>query len=899
MPNDPGSRHRILWAKSATQGPGHSLLGHLIDVGLAAEKLLSESRVAYALVSFAEDLRISVEDARRLIVILVALHDLGKAIPPFQAKWKPGAPEEAFARPVDDVPHGRASAILLNIWLRELGVPGRVARILAHAVGVHHGVLFGAGFEDGVSERSLGEERAPWPSWRGALIQDVIAAFGPLPQLDRQRAPLRAKSWAWLAGLTAVADWIGSGLPHRETITNLEAYVAERRQDLDLRLEEIGWPADEDWWQAPDQPKQIASWFSTQDRTFEPRPLQEVVEQLLTEDPDDQQPKLWIVEAPMGEGKTEAAFFTIVRSPKARGAYVAMPTQATSDALYGRLASFVERHRRRPVQIALAHGGAQLVQAGAASRAQPSPAAGVDDDLEAPIDPEGVEAHATQATWLSTNRRELLAELGVGTGDQALLGVLPTRHHFVRLWALSGKVVVFDEVHAYETYTEGLIVELLRWLAAMGSTVVLMSATLPEGSRQQLVAAYQEGAGWLAEPPPQAAYPRVTVATSKGVDVRSFSGTRHMQVDTRPAPHAIEELGPHVLELYERGGAVGVVVNQVGRAQDLYAWCRAHEIPALLLHGRMPLKQRKELESELLLRFGPESKGERHGLVIATQVVEQSLDVDFDVLVSDLAPIDLILQRVGREHRHDRKQRGAHGVPVLYVAGLGGPTHEGPEPEALTSVYDPYLLWRSWAVLNQAELIDLPGDIDAWVQLVYGERAMDALVSFEETVSMDAQRYEVRRQMHAMSADQWKVGSPSLPAADVWTCGVSDDEERRPGLVRAPTRLGEPSVSVVPVFARGRCWHLPEDAGSIAIGGGRGTAAWGAIAAGYQVRISRRGLVQQLLDVPRPAWWLKLGLLRYLVPLVLDEEGRSTLDPRVRLDPELGLIYPSREEKEA
>lgn len=894
QPVGPTGRYRFLWAKSATEGPGHSLLGHLLDVGLAAERLLGDIRAVRALHAFAGDLGLGFEDAKRLVLILIALHDLGKAIPPFQAKWAPGAPEEAFVRVVADIPHGRAGAILLNVWLRELGTSRKVARALAHAVGVHHGVLFDAGFDKEMSydPRSLGEEPGPWPRWRTQLCDDVIAAFGPMPLVDGQRAYPRAKSWAWLAGLTTVADWIGSGLPHRPPVDEVQTYLRDRRRDLDAYWKEIGWPEDSDWWQAPGRPEQIASWFSTQDRPFSPRALQRAMQEALGEVAEADQSTLWIVEAPMGEGKTEAAFFSMVRSGQARGAYIALPTQATSDALHARLEAFVRRHQRRPVEIALAHGGARFRPAHGGPTDRQGPVSVENGDRDVPTDAEGEEAEAVRSLWFSSGRRELLAELGVGTGDQALLSVLPARHHFVRLLALGGKTVVFDEVHAYEAYTEGLIVELVRWLAAMRSTVVLMSATLPEETRQKLAAAYQEGAGLPIGELPAATYPRVTSVGPKGIHVREFEGERPQSIALRPVSHSVDELGPLLLDLVGRGGAVGAVVNQVARAQALYAWCSDKGADVLLLHGRFPLAQRKEREAELLRRFGARSEGERRGLVIATQVVEQSLDVDFDVLVSDLAPVDLLLQRAGRLHRHDREARGGHGAPVLYVAGLGSSLADGPEAEALATVYHPHLLWRSWAILAEAKTIELPQDIDAWVQHVYGQGEMQPLAPFTQQVEAEAHAYEVRRQTAVLSALQWTVAKPFDAAIEAWTFGASDDEERKPGLVRAPTRLGEPSVTVVPVIRRGRRWHLPSEDGSVAIDGGQGAATWALRAIGHQMRVGRKSLLQKLLSAPRPAWWVKQKSLRFMVPLELTEEGRATVDSGVLLDPELGLVYP-------
>lgn len=152
----PFGRARTLWAKSSKTGPGHSLLGHLLDVGLVARHLVQDSRLEQAISGFAQDLRLEVEAAKRLLIILVALHDIGKASPAFQSKWPEGAPPEALQRRVADIPHGTISAIVLKDWLREKGMHSHEAETLAHATGVHHGVTLPTGLSATFSLESAG-----------------------------------------------------------------------------------------------------------------------------------------------------------------------------------------------------------------------------------------------------------------------------------------------------------------------------------------------------------------------------------------------------------------------------------------------------------------------------------------------------------------------------------------------------------------------------------------------------------------------------------------------------------------------------------------------------------------------------------------------------------------------
>lgn len=864
---------RHLWAKSGEVEGGHSLLAHLLDVGIVAEELLNR-RSRRETRFLADELGITPEDAARLVVILVALHDIGKATPCFQAKWPEGAPPEALSRRLVDVPHGRAGGILLAQWLRDMDVKSRLAVSLAHAVAIHHGQLLPkdfAGFGT-YDPRSLGEDEAPWRQWRSGIIADVVDAFGPLPGLAYKRS-LRGRNWALVAGLTSVADWIGSSLPHLGQVKDVESYVSARRPVAQARLDEISWPSERPWWRTPDSGNGFADWFGLR---FTPRPLQNAVSHLTS---GLEEPALIVVEAPMGEGKTEAAFYAMVQPHAEDGAYIALPTQATSDAMHERLRRFTDASRAREVDVALAHSTARQLSS---LRLPEAGAVRVD-----------IEAKATAESWFDSGRRELLAELGVGTVDQALLGALPTRHFFVRLWGLAGKVVVFDEVHAYDAYTEGLVAELVRWLSALGSSVVLMSATLPNTARTRLVEAYYEGRGSEAPSLPELTYPRALRAVADGVEGMSFSASNSSTVTLSSAPFDLPRLADELLGAVQTGAAVAAIVNNVGRAQELYRICKARHDDVTLVHARFPLSERKRREAEIVARFGPEGDpSERAGLVIATQVVEQSLDLDFDVLYSDLAPVDLLFQRAGRMHRHVRRGRPErYAAPTLHVCGLREDVGDGPAPEALDTVYHSFVVWRSWAALAGKTELRLPDDIDSLVQLVYSEEPLSALDPYIGEVEEAAAAYRVEQLAAEKAAEHWSLGSPRKPATDSWGEGGRDSDDWRAYQLRIPTRLGDDSVSVVPVEPNASGWGIRSSSAVLSSRTRRATPEFVEAAVTNQLRVSRKSLVAKVRNQELPRWWSNSGGLVRFWPLFIDEEGRALIDPNVRLDDELGLVY--------
>lgn len=871
-------RGRHLWAKSAQAGAGHSLLAHLLDVGLMAEAIL-EARGDDPIAIVSDELNLSLEEARRLMIVLVALHDIGKATPVFQRKWPAGAPAEALTTRADDIPHGRAGGILLREWLVERGVRRRLATSLANAVAIHHGQRLPQSFAspDTYDPRSIGEDTHPWRVWQAALLTDVEEAFGPLPQLTTKKY-LRGRSWALLAGLTSVADWLGSSLPHAGKVADTARYTAQRQEAVRERLAAVGWPLGDAWWREPTTGASFSDWFSTPAVPFQPRPLQAAVEEVMR---GASEPTLLLIEAPMGEGKTEAAFFSAVQPIGRSGTYVALPTQATSDAMHDRLTTFVEANRKRNIEVALAH---------AASRVPPLVAPGGEREAH----PEGIESQTEGEAWFSAGRRELLAELGAGTVDQALLAVLPVRHFFVRAWGLAGKVVVFDEVHAYDAYTGGLLAELLRWLAATRSSAVVMSATLPAATRMQLMAAYSEGLGRPAPELEAAPYPRLTLLSGSSVETRSFAASASTTVRLQSAPYDLLELAEELVKAAETGGAVACIVNTVDRAQRLYTICKERATDVTLLHGRFPLSERKRREAAVVQRFGPDGAPEtRAGIVVATQVVEQSLDLDFDVLYSDLAPIDLLLQRMGRMHRHAGRTRPtAFEEASLRIAGLESSTHEGPRDEALQTVYAEYLLWRSWAALAGKEQLSLPTDIDALVQLVYSETPLAPLVAFAAQVEAARREFITQNEERSRAAETWSLGAPLASSTESWGEAGRDVDDWREYALKVPTRLGDDTVTAIPLTLAGATVSVYRNGCSASHARGRRPSAeFVAAALGEQIRISRKSLVAALRAEELPAWWRNTGALKHTYPLFIDERGRASIDQAVRLDPELGVVY--------
>ncbi len=880
-----------LWAKTPKDGGAkwQPLILHLIDVAACADLILSREpkRTRQQLAAV---LGFPWVAARPWLLLLIACHDLGKGCPGFQCKWKNLSGLDVGPSPDTTVNHAFVSQIELRDLLLERGWPEETAKMAADAVGCHHGERASPAtlqdIEDNPFRRTLGKPE--WHRARKAIFEALIGVFAPgEPPV---KTTFSGPEFMLLAGLTSFADWIGSneaffsfGAP--EDCDDLASWFTNRReQNAEGALDLMGWLPRLPLTQSP---RAFAAVFG-----FAPRPLQHaMVDVLQTID----RPAILLVEAPMGEGKTEAALYAhleLQRRLGHRGLYVALPTKATGNAMFRRVLKFLrDLHYDRPIDLQLLHGGALLN----------------DDYQQLKLDGiydrrKGGEVRAGE--WFTNKKRALLSEYGVGTIDQALLTILPVRHQFVRLWGLANRVVIFDEIHAYDAYTGTLLLRLLRWLLALGSSVVLLSATLPPQIRRRLAELTD------ARPPDdEAKYPRLSVY-QPGEEVRSIGFeadperrlSLSIQATTANLPAIQAALDAHLTN----GGHALVLLNTVQRAQDLYQQYGVGELLLIdgepvgkrlpdgtdvyLFHARFPAEARQRREDVILKLFGPPDNGEsgeRSGkkILIATQVAEQSLDLDFDLIATDLAPIDLLLQRAGRLWRHKRSVRPL-AAPILVVAGLeeDPPTSFG-KPLWWNAVYREDVLLRTRSLLRGKTTLQLPNEIESLVAAVYEE---------ETQVEESLEARLDRAMQDALGTEYAQIGAANqiiigLPDDASWKTGARftlyDDDE--PGVhtsLKVRTRLGEDSVVAIPL------WEY-DDYNAVSTPDFAQAKAWFQRA----MNLARKGVVKRLQAKGVPEGWRQSALLRNAYPLELDAEARWIEDSRVQLSDELGLVYHQKE----
>jgi CRISPR-associated endonuclease/helicase Cas3 len=780
----------------------HPLPFHMLDCAAVCIEMLERDRFLTRRLALAAGL--TEEEIRGFLPYLVALHDLGKFADGFQWLRADIASANGFGRPVSySLRHDSAGYLL---WRKVLVRDERFARWLP-ATGSSGGLtdpdtrldLFSPWLR--ASAGHHGQPPIIGPHEAGLLfsqrsrtaaasfLDDVLVLFQP-PGLSVPPAGAAEESFAlssWLvAGLVVVCDWIGSNVdwfPYDRSRPLLADYWSVARERAARAVEEAGL--------LPVGSQPLRSFSEVFPTIANPSPLQRYVDLDADVSPG---PQLFVLEDVTGSGKTEAALQLAHRmmvAEAADGIFFALPTMATSNQMYERLAASAARlfPEEASLSTILAHSGTRLRRY---IRSTPTDA------------PETAEVHC--AAWIADNRKKaFLATLGAGTVDQALLAVMASRHSVLRLAGLQRKVLIIDEVHSYDPYMNRLIETLLEFHAALGGSAIVLSATLAESAARRLIGAFHRGCSpdlSTFEIGDSTAFPLATYyANGKAARVQIDAASRSQRSVSVEWLHESQEVLDLVLREARAGKCVCWIRNSVDDALEAYDALAASGLPRepLLFHARFIAEDRDRIERQVLKLFGKESgPEERRGTVlVATQVVEQSLDLDFDVLITDLAPIDLLIQRAGRLQRHQRRRDGSPAsagderrTPRLHLLSPPWTTQPGTgwvrdSLQRTSFVYpDHGRLWLTAAVLRQQGAIVTPDESRLLIDAVYGPEAYDTI---PETLERSTRNYDGRA-----LAEQALASLNSLRLAQAYsTPGTAwlDDHSAR-------TRLGEETVTL-------------------------------------------------------------------------------------------------------
>ena len=807
------------WAKTGDKDSptrGLSLVQHMLDAGSVAARLWDTWLAPGLQKRFSEHLHLSMEDTRALVCWLAATHDMGKATPEFSgqldkrgdenlAVYRQRIEQQDFEFPEDLVtptsdlrcPHSKYSqSILMHLLTSNIGdMPREVAETLASISGAHHGtpaeyLANSADLSNVILERLSPKWHAAWQELYNITLERFGASLA-LQQLAQHGQAIPISVQFCITGFVIMSDWIASN-PEFFPMGTFGSAEQEQRA-------RIGWQTlglEQRWIAAldtnPDTPAAdlYASRFGWNNPTL--RPMQEVVVEAAR---SMQSGGMMCIEAPMGQGKTEAGLIAaefLAQATGRTGVAFAAPTQATSNALFDRVIEWVKyqaanvaQEHGEPIEphsMFLGHSKNRFNKSyEALSKADifDEPSAFMRDNNRKTLRPG---TSLARHSWLSGTKRGLLSSFVVCTIDQVLMTALQARHVMLRYLGLASKVIIIDEVHAYDAYMSRYLCAALYWLGQMNAPVILMSATLPSTIRAELMESYANGlkiGAELYKAPASSSAPQndmmarmmANIAKSQAPSASTVTENSSLDLDY-PVIHTLtaEDNGTpkkwkveqpveqteielkliddspesvlNVLEpLANDHGCAAVICNTVGRAQEMHAFLSEQfgEEHVILTHSRFTATHRAEQEELLVSKLGKkahysETDGENSSrphrlIVVGTQVIEQSLDLDFDVMITDFAPVDLVLQRMGRLHRHDSRSSSertpAYRKPVCYVRGVEtfGSQDKMPRfPNGSKAVYEPMILLSSYAQLLphfDGEPIRIPADISSLVQKTY------------------------------------------------------------------------------------------------------------------------------------------------------------------------------------
>ena len=736
------------------------------------------------------------------------VHDIGKLTIVFQSRIYDAVDFSPFADCVElpkssslvnasDTPHALASeAILLKH-----GCPKGVASI----AGAHHGrpsalaevcdQISGActAVENFYGKRGKYRQlfESLWKEWIDFSLE--CAGFSELSDLPDMAVPAQVV----ISGMLVTADWIASNTTYFPLISaDNKGEFGDYPKRIENAWTTIGFP---NMWESKAR-------FGLDDEAFKerfgflPNPTQADIISTAT---DAESSGIYIIEAPMGLGKTEAALALseiLAARSGAGGMFFGMPTQATSNGIFPRLekwAGGLAEDEQTLLAIKLAHGNAALNEDYRELFTGHS-------NLNIESD-SGLIVH----DWFSGRKQTLLSDFVIGTVDQLLMAALKQKHVMLKHFGLSGKVVVVDECHAYDAYMSQYLDMAIKWLGIYKVPVIILSATLPEKRRAELIEAYTDSEKHRAKHTEayvdkkiadeawkhSLAYPLLTYTENNTVKQKAlaFDG-ENKEVSVRRIIR--DEVAATAGYAVKRGGCVGVIVNTVRKAQEIAAELQSAfpKAEVIIMHAQFIMTDRAKREEQILKRVGKHSTPEsRRGLIIVgTQVLEQSLDLDFDLMITELCPMDLLLQRTGRLHRHNRVRPQGLETASCFVLDETNDSFDS----GSAAIYGEWLLMRTRALLPNK--LTIPSDIPLLVQQTYDETNNEMLGELTEGMKKAQEENKLRTGKKRCSAENYLISKPSNKKGkclDGWLDNDIKPNNEQTG--EKAVRDGDPSVDVI------------------------------------------------------------------------------------------------------
>lgn len=608
-------------------------------------------------------------------------------------------------------------------------------------------------------------DRQARQNWLSALERTFLLPSGlSLNDSPPECSPL-------LAGFCSVSDWLGSrcepdSFPYCQESMDINTYFEKRRDNAHRVLKLSG---------IVGKSRSYVSVSALLKSGQQPHSMQSLIDDLPLKS------ALTIIEAPTGSGKTEAALayaWRLIAAGLADSIIFALPTQATANAMLGRLERIATLIFEDHPNVLLAHGSARFNDKFIALKH--SAFKGHEDE----------DGWVQCSEWLAQSRKRIfLGQIGVCTVDQVLISVLPVKHRFIRGFGIGRSVLIVDEVHAYDAYMYGLLEEVLRQQKTAGGTAVLLSATLPECQKQNLCNAWGTASEYQTD---KDSYPLITWVSDYETIPFKLPDAQQLKSWSINIEHLIltdmlpdDGLIKRIIAAAQSGAQVAIVCNLVNVAQWLAKKLRIEcsDIPVDLFHARYCFTHRKEKELSAINHFGLDGDRKEGRILVATQVIEQSLDLDFDWIITQLCPIDLLFQRMGRLHRHKREVRPDGFEHPLCTVLLPDGINYGDHGYIYANTR---ALWRTQKMLLAAQenKVVFPEAYRTWIEAVYKDDPYGEPDQINE-------RYE--KFITDFSVSRYKALQMIHTAANP----MSDTDET----VTAVTRDGDMNVTVLPSCA--------------------------------------------------------------------------------------------------
>ncbi len=627
------------------------------------------------------------EPIRKLVsddaIALAAIHDVGKISPGFQKKILgqhvkniiPGLLRFSLENFVTD--HALTGAIALDAYFQNKYEASDYAQIIS----LHHG-----DFKIFNSSSNIGSiyGGTSWANERKKFLSNI---FDSIQKLDNKKiAPFLRYLFT---GIVTISDWIAS---------DEKFFIKNDGYDFQAQnaLHQCGFIQ-----------LQFRENLTFKDIfEFSPYPNQKKFIKRING------PGLYILEAEMGSGKTEIALYTaykLMSEGYHHGFFFGLPTRLTSNKIIDRVEPFIEKILTQKIKPKLAHGQAWL------------------EEYD-----KGGEGFSAGMSWFNPRKRMMLHPFTVGTIDQALLGILRVKHFFLRTLGLAGKIVILDEVHSYDMYTGSLLEELVQQLLELKCTVIILSATLTHEKKLKFHPQYKHI---------NMEYPQLTVLTKSHFFIKKGTVPPPKTYKIRIKYWNDQKIIEKAVQRAQNGNCVLCICNTVDKAQSWYkricATTTEGEFPVGLLHSRFPGFKRKELEDKWITCLGKEGNRPEGCILVSTQIVEQSVDIDADVLITELAPTDMLVQRMGRQWRHNIDHRQSD-EPETFIVLPASPENAHQKLKLLNAlggpscyVYSPYILWRTWQIWKSLVHIKIPQDIRLLLEKTYSKHEPENIVIAE------------------------------------------------------------------------------------------------------------------------------------------------------------------------